>query len=106
MADCGTITIVPPFNESNVTSPGCTVGPSGDVQPSDTVEVDADVQNTNDVDAVAQVRFVANGITLGEDSIQVPANSTTGVSATFVPEDAGLSGSVTVNAEVTSASRA
>jgi len=69
MASCGTITVVPGFDESDV-SVSCDVYRS-EVEEGDPVEVDIQVLNDNDTDATATVDLLVDGRRVEDLSVSV-----------------------------------
>jgi len=102
MASCGTITVVPAFDQSNVSVTSCSTSTSN-VNPGESVTYTAQVRNDNNVEAIADVVLYVDGATQVTNPISVPAASSK--TATF-NIDFDSAGDYSISAEVTQASRA
>lgn len=87
MVDCGTITVVPAFDPSNVTA-SCSLG-NVEVVPGDQVTVPITVSNENGSTASYTVTMTVDGSTEETLSGTVGANSQTTEQGTYIPGSTG-----------------
>ena len=90
MASCGTITVVPAFDESSVTA-SCSVG-SQEITPGGTVDVPVTVTNSNDGPASYTVDVLVDGSTETTLSGTVPGGDQAADSVTLAFDDTGQYG--------------
>jgi len=81
MASCGTVEILPQFDESSVRVVSCNLSDT-QIRVGESVTATATVENSNDVGATAEVRFTSGSETVA-NSLSVPAGSTRTTEATF-----------------------
>lgn len=77
MADCGTITVVPAFDPSLVTT-DCTIL-DADITEGESARVEVSASNGNDVGADVAYSVVVDGSNLTSDAFSVPAGSSNNV---------------------------
>jgi hypothetical protein len=99
--DCGTITVVPTFNESDVYVSACNLQTTT-VNPGDTVDVGSPVNNDNATSVQATVELFVNGSSEAVDTRTIAANQSETFSFDFTPQSVG---DYNLSTEVTSASR-
>jgi len=90
MASCGTITVVPAFDESSVTA-SCSVG-SQEITPGGTVDVPVTVTNSNDNAAAYTVDVLVDGTRETSISGTVPGGNQTDDSVMLTFENTGSFG--------------
>jgi len=101
-SNCGTITVVPAFNESDVSTAGCAF-PNSEIPPGTTITINTTVQNLNDVATTAEVALFIGGSQKTSTTVSVPAASSQTVEFTVnFPEE----GTFDLTTEVISVSRA
>jgi len=100
--DCGTITVTPAFNESDVYVSACNLQTTS-INPGDTVDVGSPVNNDNNTSVQATVELLVNGSSVASDTQTIAANSASAFTFQFT---AGEEGDYDLSTEVTSASRA
>jgi len=100
--DCGTITVVPAFNESDVYVSACNLQTTS-ITPGETVEVGSPVNNDNSTAAEATVELFVNGSSEAVDTRTIGANQNETFAFSFSPQ---ASGDYNLETEVVSASRA
>jgi hypothetical protein len=100
--DCGTITVVSEFNESDVYVSACNLQTTT-VNPGDTVDVGSPVNNDNDVSVQATVELFVNGSSVATDTRAIAANQAEAFTFDFTPQSEG---DYNLSTEVTSVSRA
>lgn len=100
--DCGTIEVLPAFNESDVYVSACNLQ-TQTATPGDTIQVDTPVNNDNGADAQVTVELFVDGSSLASDTQTITANGSSTFGFQFTPEE---SGDYNLSTEVTSASRA
>jgi subtilase family serine protease len=77
-SNCGTVTVVPAFNESDVTTAGCAF-PNSELTPGSSITVNTTAENLNDVAATAEVALFINGSRETSTTVSVGAASSTTV---------------------------
>jgi hypothetical protein len=100
--DCGTITVVPAFNESDVYVSACNLQTTS-ITPGETVDVGSPVNNDNDTSVQATVELFVNGSSEAIDTRTIAENQAEAFTFEFTPQSAG---DYDLSTEVTSASRA
>lgn len=100
--DCGTVTVVPEFNESDVYVSACNLQTTT-TNPGETVDVGSPVNNDNDVSVQATVELFVNGSSKAVDTRVIAANQAEAFTFEFTPQEAG---DYNLETEVTSASQA
>lgn len=100
--DCGTITVIPAFNASDVYVSACNLQTTT-VNPGETVEVGSPVNNDNGTSVQATVELYVNGSSVANDTQTIAANSAASFTFQFTPQSEG---DYNLSTEVTSASRA
>lgn len=99
--DCGTITVLPDFNESDVYVSECNLQRTN-LNPGDTVTAEYTVRNDNNTDVQATVELYVNGSSTASDTRTIAQNKSAPFAFEFTPESAG---DYELSTEVTSASR-
>jgi hypothetical protein len=74
-SNCGTITVVDPFDASNVTVDGCANVPA-EASPGDTITISTTVSNGNDADASAAVVLSENQTQIASKDVTVGGTAT------------------------------
>lgn len=100
MVNCGTVTVVEPQASLSITN--CSLDQTS-VDPSDTVRVTAQVENTGNADGEATVVWLAGGTQVDQSSIVVNAGESFGIDGSFVPGDNGFnSGDINIEVQLQS----
>lgn len=99
--DCGTITVLPEFNASDVYVSECNLQRTN-LNPGDTVSAEYTVNNDNNTGVQATVELYVNGSPVATDTRTIGQNKSTPFVFEFTPESAG---DYELSTEVTSASR-
>jgi len=100
-SNCGTITVAPAFNESDVSTAGCAF-PNSEVTPGSTITINTTAENLNDVATTAEVALFIGGSQKTSTTVSVPAASSQTVEFTVNFPNEGMFEPTT---EVISASR-
>jgi len=98
---CGTITVVPAFDESDVYVSACNLQTTN-ITVGESVDVGSPVNNDSSTPVEATVELFVNGSSVASDTQTIAANSATAFTFQFTPQSAGDYG---LSTEVTSASR-
>jgi|APHM01.1.fsa_nt_gi hypothetical protein len=106
MGNCGTVTVVRPFDPNAVGVSNCTLG-TQQVAPGEAVQADAEVINNNEsTTASVELTWFVNGTAAQSATVTVPPRQRrTGRVGVPMPDEPRPSG-VDVTVEVTNASRA
>lgn len=102
MVTCGTVEVIPAFDESDVEITDCETTPQEAVVNEDPVEATVEVSNDNDRPALVDVEFSSAGESVSEE-LEVGAQGSSSVTAEFVYEEAGT---FDMEVEITSADAA
>lgn len=81
MASCGTVEILPQFNQSSVQVVSCDLSDT-QIRVGESVTATATVENANATGATAEVRFTSGSESVGR-TLSIPAESTRTAEATF-----------------------
>lgn len=100
-SNCGTITVVTAFNESDVSTAACAF-PDSEITPGSSITINTTAENLNDVAATAEVALFIDGSRETSTTVSVPAASSQTVEFTVnFPNE----GTFDLSTEVVSASR-
>lgn len=81
MASCGTVEILPRFDQSSVQVVSCSLSDT-QIRVGESVTATATVENGNDTGATAEVRFTSGSETVS-NTLSIPAGATRTTEATF-----------------------
>lgn len=88
MVVCGTVTILPAFEESAVSIVDCTTSADIAVEDLDTVSATATIENQNPVDASGTAEFLVGGATT-EYELEIPNNDSVQITEDFIFQQPG-----------------
>lgn len=100
MVDCGTLTVEEPQADISITDCSLSPGSGSTVEPSDTLQATVSLNNFGDASGTVTVTFTANGQQFGSQTVTVAGNGTDDATAQFTPTSLGVSGSVTVDVQL------
>jgi len=104
MVDCGTVTVVRPFEDNEVEVSDCSVS-AGEITTQDSVSYTAVVRNRNGVQAVADVELRVDGSVVETKSVTIDGGTAESVNVEISLGQRGV-GEYSLGAEVVSVTRA